>query len=1020
MGEQEPRRTLQPAFRILGSIEVAGPGSMLRLEAPRQRIVLAMLLLEPNRILSVDRLVDAVWDEAPPPTARRQIQICVSTIRRALAECGLVDVIATRSPGYQLQVGDRELDLYLFNHVTATARVALTEGRLADSASLYREALALWSGQPLAGIESRLVQAAAVQITEQMMATLEECIELELRLGRHHQIVGELLTHVATYPLRERLRAHLMVALYRCGRQAEALAVYRQAREDFAEEFGLEPSSELRRLEQAILTNDPELAPMTSAVLVVPPVAGTRVSPAPQLLPADVADFTGRTELLAQLSAYLTAPSTLDDEPGAVRVVAIAGPGGVGKTALALRLAHLTRADFPDGQLYAQLHGTEAGSASTAQALERFLRALGLPSSALPDDLEERAETYRNLLAGQRVLVVLDDAADERDVLPLLPGAGQCAVIVTSRFRLTGLSNGSHADLEVFDEDQAIEMLVNVIGLERVNAEPEAARELVTLCDRLPLALRIGAARLAARPHWTIRQLTSRLSDERRRLDELVHHGMSVRPSLAVAYGSLSPRAQRLFRLLSALEAPDFAGWVAAPLLDADLVESEDLLESIVDVRLLDADRMQGSTRYRFHDLVRVFAREQLFEKEGPTESRPALQRVLRAWLFLSCEAHQRQYGGDYTILHSDQPTWPLPDALATQYVAEPIEWFERERHCLVPAVRQASELGFDDLCWDLAMTAVTLFETRGYFDDWRDTHERALVATARTGNRRGQAAMLYSLGALNVARERFADATGRLQAALVMFEESGDGHGRALTLRHLAFIDRLNGDYDAATTKYQKALAGLRVADDRAGEAHVLGGLAQIRLEQLDYDGAEELLNMAVDIAKSCGSTRVEAQLLHRLGEATWLRGDLATAEQIFRQVTRLAHDDRDAIGEAYALHGLACVYLRRNLPAKANSALTRALAVAKEHGAQMLQARVCLALAELHRDEKRYRPAIDRLETALALFDGLGAARWSARVLMQLGEVNRSAGNEKEAAVAFVKADRLTRSMSGPLPMS
>lgn len=1003
------RRRHNPAFRILGPLQVVGPKSPAQLAAPRQCIVLAMLLLEVDRILPVDRLVDAVWDEAPPPTARSQIQFCISAIRRTLADSGLNDVIMTRSPGYQLRVGDYGLDLRLFDESCATARTAVRARKLSDATGAYREALALWSGEPLAGIDSRLVRATAVQLHERRLAVLEECIELELRLGRHHEVVGELATYVANHPMRERLRAHLMVALYRCGRQAEALAVYRQARKDFTEELGLEPSIALRRLEHAILNQDSDLA-LAAEPTEISMVTTSAATP-PRLLPPDVTDFTGRTDIQDELARYLTDPYPGDDEQPGGRIVVIAGPGGVGKTALARRLAHLVGSHFPDGHLYAHLNGKDASREGTGRALERFLRAFGMPSSAIPDDMEERIEAYRNLLAGKRILVVLDDVQHEGDVLPLLPGVGRSAVLITSRFRLTVLGGARHVDLGVLSEDEAVQLLSTVIGRERVASEPDEAYRLATLCGCLPLALRISAARLAARPHWAIRQLRLRLTDERRRLDELVHHGLGVRPSLSVAYESLNILEQRLFRLLAVLDVTEFAAWQTAPLLDVEPLAAEDVLESIVDVRLLDAERAGETTRYRFHDLVQLYARELLSEHDVPAARQAALHRVLRAWLFLARAAHQRHYGGDYTILHSDAPVWTLPAAVVAPLVAEPIEWFERERHGIMVAIQQAGELGLDDLCWDLAMTSVTLFETRGYFDDWAQSHELALAVTIRTGNRPGQAAMQYSLGALDVARQRFGAAAERLLTAERMFEELGDPYGRALVLRHLAFIDRLNGTYSASAMKYVKALAGMREVGDQAGEAHALCGLAQVRLEQGDYERARKLLHRGADIARSTCSARVEAQLLYRLGEADRMSGDLAAAERMYRRVTKLAEENHDVIGEAYAQHGLAGVHLLRDRYVAAEEALSRALLLARECGERLLQARIHLSFAELDQTGERYLKAIRHLETARNLFERIGATPWSALTLRRLGEIYRGLGDTTAAEMAFSSEGDLRR---------
>jgi DNA-binding SARP family transcriptional activator/tetratricopeptide (TPR) repeat protein len=985
-----------PAFRILGPMEVAG--GRLALDAPRQRVVLAMLLVEANKVVPLDRLADAVWDDGPPATARSQVQICISILRRELARAGMPDMIVTRAPGYQLRVDDDDLDLLLFDRHTVEARRAVAEQRHSDAAAALRAALRYWSGEPLAGIDSRLVRTAATKIAERLLAACEDRIELDLQLGAHHDVVGDLLTLVAEHPLRERLRALLMIALYRAGRQPEALAVYRQAREEFAEELGIEPSVELRNLERAILTGDPELggSPGSAGVL-----AATRPEPAglvtvaggvrpilsgtvPQLLPADVADFTGRHRLVAELIDLLGAPA----EANAMTLVAIAGRGGVGKTGLALHVAHRLRASFPDGQLYAHLRGTEARPPNVGQTLERFLRALGYAGTALPEGHDERAEMYRDALAGRRVLVVLDDAHDERQVAPLLPGSGTCAVVVTSRLRLSGLANAHQRDLDTLTSDEALALVARIIGPERARAEPGEAVDLVNLCGHLPLALRIGSARLAARPHWTIARLTTRLADEQRRLDELVHHGHGVRSSISIAYEGLEPEAQRLFRSLGAIEAPDFPSWVAAALLTTDLADAEDHLEALVDVRLLDAEQVAGTARYRFHDLIRLYARERLAAESTPTQRRDGLARLAGAWLVLAREAHRRHYGGDFTILRqvdlpADLPALPVEDLLA-----QPLQWLDNERTGLVATARQAAEASLDELACDLAITAVTLFEAHSYHDDWRATHEAALLASQRAGNRRGEAAMLYSLGALGAVEHRFAEAERRLTAALSLFIALDDQHGQALTLRHLAFIDRVSGDAEAAMGRYEQALAGLRAVGDLIGEAHVLGGMTHVHLERGDIAGAMRLLERALALAREVGNRRVEAQLIHRLGETHLTGGDLDAAEEMFRAVLELAVGSGDMVGECHARMGLGMVAARRERHDDAAQSLGTALALAERTGQQMVRARVSIELGELHFAAGRYRDSESLFAAAAELFERLGAKRLYAQARDRLDQ--------------------------------
>jgi DNA-binding SARP family transcriptional activator/tetratricopeptide (TPR) repeat protein len=958
--------------RVLGQLEVAGATRVVRPAAPRQRIVLAMLLLDANRPVPVDRLIDAVWDEAPPQTARSQIQICVSALRQALAEAGIDGAIISQPPGYLFRVGDGELDLHEYERLVTAGKAARAAQQPGEAVEAYGRAMALWTGDALAGLDSRAIRSAAVQLTESRLAVVEELIDIRLSLGQHHELIGELMALTAEYPVRERLRAQLMTALYRDGRQAEALGVYRQTRRTFVEELGLEPGAALQDLERAILVGDVDVVPAAA------PGAARDSVPPPRLLPPDIADFTGRQKQILQIRRALVEDLVSNSRPN---LVAISGKGGVGKTTLAVHIAHALAEDFPDGQLYVALRGGEARRRSPAEVLERFLRVLGVPGSVIPEGVDERAEIYRNRLAGHRMLVILDDAATYEQVLPLLPGSG-AAVIVTSRVRLTTLPGAHRVEIGVLDTMQALELIEQVIDAERVRAEPSAARALVELCGGLPLALRIAAARLAARPHWTIAQLVARLTDEHRRLDELVHGSVGIRTSIAVAYDGLDENPKRLLRRLGILDSPDFCKWVAIPLLDTDRDQAEDALESLVDVQLLDVERSDtGLVRYRFHDLIRVYARERLVAGESGQGRGAALQRVMGAWLSLAREAHRRVYGGDYTVLHGDAPDWGLPADVVDEELQDPLAWYEAERAALVAAVRQAADAGLHDICWDLAMGAVTLFEAHAYYDDWRETHEVALAATQRAGNRRGEAAMLYSLGALSLSEGQFDDAAESLGQAVCLFDELGDVHGRALGRRNLAFIDRVRGDLDQALAQYDRALTGLRAVGDAIGEAHVLSNIAQIRIDAQRYDEAGALLGDALRIARKTGSRRVEAQVLGRFGELLMHRGELARAREEFHASLAVASSLGDAVGEAYALYGLGTVDVRAGEHRSAALELNQARRMARQSGERLLFAQVLVATGELLLATGQPEAAAKDLTEALGEFTRMRADPWRSR---------------------------------------
>ncbi|WP_203913543.1 AfsR/SARP family transcriptional regulator [Rhizocola hellebori] len=957
-------------FRVLGPLHVVDA----RITASRQQIVLAVLLLEANHVVPVGRLVDAVWEDAPPATAKSQIQICISTIRRALSHAGLGDRIDTSPAGYQIRVADGELDLRTFNDLVSEGRTAVREHRLEAAASAFRRALALHPGSPLVGLDSRVVRAAAARLAERRLTAAEEYLEVELRLGRHRELIDELMALVTEHPLRERLWHQLMTALYRSGRQAEALAAYQSARQASVDDLGLEPSEPLRSLERAILTGNAEPALMAE-LEPDPPDSEESLIPVPRMTPAAVPDFTGHRDLVDELCGFLRGRTKRPDSDS-VPVAAITGRGGIGKTTLAVHLAHQLAVDFPDGQLFVHMGGHANGD-KLAHILDRFLRALGISGSAVPDGLEARAATFRSRVAGARVLVVLDDAVDEREVRTLLPGSPSCGVIVTSRQRLAGIPGCRLVEVGVLDQRNAVELLARMVGEERVGTEPSEALQLVQLCGRLPLAMRIAAARLIARPHWKISQLTSRLADESRRLDELAHGGLDVRTSITFSYEALDDGAQRLLRRLGLLDAQDFQSWAAAPLLDADMTTATDTLDTLVDARLVDVVGGSGAaTRYRLHDLVRVYARERLNADESAGERHGGMTRFLGAWLFLMECVHRTLYGGDYTVIHGAAPRWELPEYLVQELLQDPLMWFENERAAAVAAVGLASRAGVPDYCWDLAITMVALFESRSYLDDWRSTHELALLTAQQAGDSRGEAVMLYSLGALNIVEQRFSEASSRLMLALTMFEQIGEPLGRSLALRHLAFLDRVHGDLDTAWCRYEDALSVLQPLGDPAAEAHILTGMASIKLEQGDRDRAAEMLEQALHTATAANSARVHAMVLHRLGELHLEDGDLAQAEEELTKALKLVREGRDRPGEAHVLHGLGMLRLRQGLHQHAAGTLNHGYTVARRNGDRLATARFCLALARLHRAQRQYPSAMEWAAQAITLFDELQAS--------------------------------------------
>jgi DNA-binding SARP family transcriptional activator len=601
-------------FEVLGPLRVRIGGVPVQLSAPMPRMVLGVLLTRANTPVPVDVLVDALWAGHRDPRAAKKLQLHVHRLRRALGDPAR---ISHENGGYTLHVHPGELDAERFES-------ALTESTGAEPARavpLLRAALRGWRGDPFSDlIDLPLLRTEADRLAERRLAGLALLYTAELACGHATEIIPELVELAARHPMREQLQGLLMIALYQSGRRAEALEVYQRARGALVEQLGLEPGSELQRLERAILTGDPLLdAPRAHSI--TPAIA-------PAQLPTDVTDFTGRKTQLVAVT-HLNAAT----DRSATVLVAITGKAGVGKTALAVHAAHQLRAQYPDGQLFVDLRGTQANPLSATDVLARFLRSLGVDGAAVPDDPEERAAMYRSLLADRRLLILLDDAACEAQLRSLLPGSPGCAVLVTSRARLAGLGGARLVELDVFEPEQAVELLARLAGPQRIAAEPAAAREIVRLCGFLPLAVRVAGARLGARPHWPLSRLEADLADDRARLDILRLGDLQVRASFALSYENLDVMARRAFRLLGLLEIRDFAPWMTAALLDVPPARAEELMDTLVDQHLLEVAGRDatGRLRYRFHDLLRAYAREVVLAQEPEASRRAALDRTLEA-----------------------------------------------------------------------------------------------------------------------------------------------------------------------------------------------------------------------------------------------------------------------------------------------------------------------------------------------------------------------------------------------------
>ncbi|MER5220658.1 AfsR/SARP family transcriptional regulator [Streptomyces flaveus] len=990
---------------MLGPLLVQADGLPLRIKGRRQSTVLAMLLLSADRIVSVDTLVDAVWPESPPATARNQIAICVATLRKTFKEAGESELLLTSPPGYVLARGEHRIDVVEFLQGAERGRDAARHGRAEDACTLLVDALSQWRGAALDELSGARIEAEAARLEQLRLDLIEERAGLMLELGRHRALTGELGELVTRHPLREQSREHLMLALYRSGQRAEALEVFRQGRRLLNEELGIEPGPALQQLHDLILHDSPELTRPPAAV----PSASATVQTVPAQLPADVRRFTGRQQELASLDRLLKEPY----QPHAPAVATIVGVGGVGKTALAVHWASQAAERFPDGQLFADLRGydEENPPVSTSAVLDRFLRALGIPGPQIPEEPDERAALFRSLLSTRRMLIVLDNVRSFAQLRNLLPGGGRSVVLATGREALddvTGDYTALPIRLRVLPPTEATTLLTKIAGADRFGSDPVALEQLSALCDCLPLALRIAGARLAAKPGLTVRGLVERLRDQRRRLDELSPEEGGVRAGFRLTYRDLTPEAARMYRRLGLLRTADFAAWAAAAIVDTDLWHAEELLDQLVDAQLLETvDPVPGrAARYRFQDLLQLFARERAEADETQEECDTALERTFAAWLWLAEEAHRRLDGREFPV---GRPAEQAPGVLigaADELLAAPLDWFDSERAAVPDVVVHAAETDRARYAWALTESAVPHFETRNYLEDWQRCADAALSSARRTGDRSGEATMLRTLGSLAIYQRRYEQAEGWNMAALRLLRETDNVHGSALAERNLAMCARFQGDWDRALEHCRAALDGFSKAGDTGNRAHLLGYLAQIELDRGEVAQALPLAMEAVALSRRTGSVRAETQSVYRLAEVQLSAGELDEAAQSFHEVLQLSRKEGDRVGEAHALRGLGETQWSQGLLPAAERTLKQALEITEELADRFLYARVETDLGCVEAIGGHHAAAVERFERAHAALGEVGAQPWRVGVRRLITAVRGASGGR--GAVAGTEAER------------
>jgi DNA-binding SARP family transcriptional activator/tetratricopeptide (TPR) repeat protein len=952
-----------------------GDGDPVVVPGVRQRALLASLLLSANVPVSSDALAEAVWDGSPPPGAAVTLRSYVRRLRRTLGSRAGARIRAC-VPGYLIDIQEPELDVLGFEAACRDAGAAREVARWPEASAAATRALELWRGTPLLDVPSQVLRDQYVPALEQLrLQALEDRTEAELRLGHHNRLIPQLGGLAARHPLHERFRAQLMEALARAGRPAEALEAYRQARQALVAELGIEPGLPLQLLHQQILARDPALTAPPTGYVGPPPATAALTDQAgflagvPRELPGMAAHFTGRKGELAELAGLLERSG--EEPPGTVAVSVIEGTAGVGKTALAVHWAHQIADRFPDGQLYVNLRGYDPGQlVPAADALAGFLRALGVPGPDIPAEPDERAARYRTLLAGRKMLVVLDNAGSVEQVRLLLPGTAACMTIVTSRDSLPGLvarEGAMRLDLDLLPAADAVSLLRALIG-PRADADPRAAEALAAQCCRLPLALRVAAELAAARPAVPLASLVGELADQQRRLDLLDaggDAGAAVRNVFSWSYRHLAPAAARMFRLLGLHPCADLDRYGAAALTGATVQQAEDVLGALTRAHLT---QLAGPGRHGIHDLLRAYARDLAASNDTTDEQQAALTRLFDYYLHTAASAMDTLFPGErHRRPRISPPATPVPPVTDS---AVALAWLDAERPALVAVAVHTASHGWPSHATRMAATLFRYLDSGGHYPEAIAIHSQARRAAHNTGERALEAEALTSLGVLALRHGRHPHAAACLRQGLTLFRETGDRSGEVRVLGNLGILNLQLGRYEQATRYLQQALALFREIGDRAGEARALASLSTIDFQ------------------------------LGRYQQAT---GHIHRTLALFREVG-------DRTGEAHALSSLGEVDLRQGNCQQATCHLRQALALFREIGSRSGEARALTALGDAELQQGRYQQAVDFQRQSLAVCREIGYRSGEVTALNNLGEVFLAAGRSSDARAQYAAALSVT----------
>ncbi len=1014
-------------FRVLGPIELWLAGQERDLGPTRARGVLAVLLLTPRTIVPAEALIDRLWDTRPPPKARESLSVYIARLRASLRQAVGDGVrLAGRDRGYVLDVDPEAVDLYQFRRLRRQADALTAGGDYDHAALLLREADKLWRGPALAGIRGDWVARMRDSLEEERRAAILKRVECELELGRHADLVGELGHLLAQYPLDETLVAHQMAALYGSGRQGEALSLYRDTRSRLIEEQGTEPGPALSELHQRILHGDPQLAGR---------LADRRLGrePGPDTLPPETVEFVGRGEELGLLTG------SRGDTP---RVGVIEGMPGVGKTALAIHAARVVAGQYPDGMFYLNFHTHDPGrpSLDAAEALHRLLRMMTAPTTPIPDAIGERAALWRAQLSRRRAVVILDDAARHDQIRPLLPVAGRCLILITTRRKLPDLEGASALTLDVLSHDDAITLFRRMAGKDSTHDEDEVAAA-VRLCGRLPLAIQLTAGRLARDYPPRLADLVEELSQSPARLGGPGAASPELMSAFDLSYRALEPDHQRLFRRLGVSPCAHVSLQAAAALDGGTLAEAEKALAALLDHHLL---ARAPAGQYRFQDLIRGYAAVRAAREDPEPEQRQAVGRLLDYYLHTADQADRvllpfrRRMPASVT-----QPSAASP-ALGTQENAA--AWLESEWRNILQAAQHAGRHEWKQKCADLTHVLAGFVEIRAYWDEAIAAHTLALQAcrdlvdpariaqaslelsevSQQTGrheatlplaedaaaiyrslaDRRGEAEALDQIGMAHQRAGRFREALAYYHEARILYRDTEDQRGVANTLSHSGVACWHLGRYPDAMAHLHDALSLYRDIEDRRGEAKTLNNLGKMQLYLGYHRDALECYQQSLKIFSEIGGAKNEAILYHNIGSVYDYKGSYEEGLAAYRRALAIYRDIGDLPDEADVLNDIGAIYQRAECYDEALIYHEKARVIAEEIGNLSQQVIALRRIADVRRGSGRYDEAFDHYHTALRLAREIGDPYEEAKILEGIAETTLSTQRPHPARILFRQA--------------